>query len=278
MRLLDRYIGREVASHAILGLAVFTFVFFVPQLVRLMDLVVRHSSGAATTALLFLCTLPPALIFTIPMAVLVGVLIGLGRLSSDSEIVALHASGVSLRRLMVPVGFIAALGAVVTLGITLWLSPACLRTLRRLEVKVLASQAPFEVQPRVFDERFPHFVLYVQDAAAAATQWRGVFLASSPGPAGMAVTVANDAQVISENEGNRVELHLGPGSTHQYDPRYPDRYNVTTFGENDLAVDISGTIASTRNSSLSVSEQPISSLLEDHSATWRDSRVELNNR
>ena len=278
MRLLDRYIGREVASHAILGLAVFTFVFFVPQLVRLMDLVVRHSGGTGTIALLFLCTLPPVLIFTIPMAVLVGVLIGLGRLSSDSEIVALHASGISLRRLLVPIGFVAAVSAIATLSITLWLSPASLRTLRRLEVKVLTSQAPFSVQPRVFDERFPHFVLYVQDAAAAATQWRGVFLASTAGTEGTAVTVAKDAQVVSEEEGNRVELHLGPGSTHQYDPRYPDRYNVTTFGENDLAVDISGSIASSRNTSLSVSERSVSGLLVKNIPNRRDARVELNNR
>jgi lipopolysaccharide export LptBFGC system permease protein LptF len=104
MRLLDRYIGREVISHAVLGVVVFTFVFFVPQLVRLMELVVRHASGLGTVALLFLCTLPPVLAFTLPMAVLVGVLIGLGRLSADSEIVALHASGISLRRLLVPIG------------------------------------------------------------------------------------------------------------------------------------------------------------------------------
>ena len=75
MRLLDRYICREVASHTLLGLTVFTFVFFVPQLVHLMDLIVRHSGGPWTVTLLFLCTLPPVLIFTIPMAVLVGVLI-----------------------------------------------------------------------------------------------------------------------------------------------------------------------------------------------------------
>jgi len=46
MRILDRYVCREVFSHAMLGLAVFTFVFFVPQLVRLMELVVRHGSTA----------------------------------------------------------------------------------------------------------------------------------------------------------------------------------------------------------------------------------------
>src|ERR1700721_3943514 len=115
MRLLDKYIGREVASHALLGLAVFTFVFFVPQLVRLMDLVVRHSGGVFTVLTIFLCSLTPVLAFTVPMAVLVGVLIGLGRLSADSEIVALHASGISLRRLLVPIGFVAFASAVVTL-------------------------------------------------------------------------------------------------------------------------------------------------------------------
>src|ERR1700740_2599395 len=119
MPLLDRYITREVASHAFLGLTVFTFVFFVPQLVRLMDLIVRHSSSAGSVALLFLCTLPTVLGFTLPMAVLVGVLIGLGRLSADSEIVALHASGISLRRLLLPIGFVAACSALVTLVMAL---------------------------------------------------------------------------------------------------------------------------------------------------------------
>src|SRR5271169_6958325 len=115
MRLLDRYICREVVSHAILGLAVFTFVFFVPQLVRLMDLIVRHSGSIGSVALLFLCTLPPALGFTLPMGVLVGVLIGLGRLSADSEIVALNASGISLRRLLFPIVSVAFLGSLATL-------------------------------------------------------------------------------------------------------------------------------------------------------------------
>ena len=73
MRILDRYIFREVLSHTLLGLAVFTFVFFIPQLVRLMDLIVRHAGGAGRVTLLFLSSLPPILVFTLPMAALVGV-------------------------------------------------------------------------------------------------------------------------------------------------------------------------------------------------------------
>jgi LPS export ABC transporter permease LptF/LPS export ABC transporter permease LptG len=290
MRLLDRYIAREVVSHAVLGLAVFTFVFFVPQLVRLMDLVVRHSGSIWTVCLLFLCTIPPGLGFTFPIGVLVGVLIGLGRLSADSEIVALHASGISLRRLLLPIGIVALVAAGGTLATTFWLSPMALRTAGRLEQQLLSSQAPFAVQPRVFDERFPKFILYVQDVEAAATRWQGVFLASSAGATSglipqsgdhsqqSSVTIAEEAQIITNPAQHQIDLHLGSGSTHEYDQHTPDQYNVTTFGETDIPVDISGASSPLKNSALSVAEEPIGALLTDNGPGWRASRVEFQRR
>src|SRR5580692_7124628 len=278
MRLLDKYIGREVGSHAILGLAVFTFVFFVPQLVRLMDLVVRHSGGVFTVALIFLCSLTPVLAFTIPMAVLVGVLIGLGRLSADSEIVALHASGISLRRLLVPIGFVALGCSLATLILTFWLSPAAIRTLQSLEARLLLTQAPYAIQPRVFNEQIPHYILYVQDVEAAATRWHGVLLASSGQAASSNVTIAQGAQVVADPENNKFELHLGSGSTHEYDPRAPQHYNVTTFGQSEIPVEISSPVARPKNVAVSDSERSISQLLADKGPHWRDARVEFHRR
>jgi LPS export ABC transporter permease LptF/LPS export ABC transporter permease LptG len=282
MRLLDRYIAREVGSHALLGLAVFTFVFFVPQLVRLMDLIVRHSGGIGTVALLFLCAMPPVLSFTLPMAVLVGVLIGLGRLSADSEIVALHASGISMRRLLLPIGFVASGTAFITLLMTFWLSPASLRALRELEDDLRSSQAPYAVQPRVFDERFPHFVLYVQDVEAAATHWQGVFLASTGGTPGSAITIAENATITTAPEGaegkERLDLHLGNGSTHEYDPHLPARYSVTTFGESDIPFDVSTPTANVKPAVLSQSEKSILALARTSGTGWREARVELHRR
>jgi len=290
MRLIDRYIAREVVSHGILGLAVFTFVFFVPQLVRLMDLVVRHTGSIWTVALLFLCTIPPGLAFTFPIGVLVGVLIGLGRLSADSEIVALHASGISLKRLLLPIGIVALVASGGTLATTFWLSPMALRTVARLQQQLLSSQAPFAVQPRVFDERFPKFVLYVQDVEAAATHWRGVFLASAAGAASdlipesgdhsqqSSVTIAEEAQIVTSSAQHQIDLHLGSGSTHEYDQRTPDQYNVTTFGETDIPVDISGASSPSKNRALSVAEEPAGALLRDNGTGWRTSRVEFQRR
>src|SRR5580704_2624045 len=145
------------------------------------------------------------------MAVLVGVLIGLGRLSADSEIVALHACGVSLRRLLRPVGLVALIAAAITSLMTFWLTPAAYREIDRLQARLLASQAPYAIQPRVFDERFPHFVLYVQDVISGAARWDGVFLVGTNSSGSSSITLAQDAQIIEEPGGDSIQLHLGPG-------------------------------------------------------------------
>src|SRR5467141_1716387 len=163
MRILDRYIVREVFRHAFLGLVVFTFVFFVPQLVRLMSLFVRHSGSGSQIVQLFLSIFPGVFTFTIPMAVLIGVLLGLGRMSADSEIIALTALGIGRRRILLPVGVLAFTGALVTLAMTIWLGPLALRTFRSLQADLITSQISFELQPRVFDARFTQLALDGKD-------------------------------------------------------------------------------------------------------------------
>src|ERR1700732_725173 len=158
MRILDRYIVREIFRHAFLGIVVFTFVFFVPQLVRLMALFVRHAGSGAQILKLFLCIFPGVFTFTIPMAVLIGVLLGLGRMSADSEIIALTALGIGRRRILLPVGVLAVSGLLVSLAMTLWLVPLSLRTFCAVEADLVASQVSFPLQPRVFDEGVPRLL------------------------------------------------------------------------------------------------------------------------
>src|SRR5437870_7700405 len=97
MRILTRYILREVISHALIGVAVLTFVLFTRDLERILELVVRNSAPLPSVAQVFFFTVPVALTYTIPMGVLVGILIGLSRLSAVSEIPAMRASGIGVR-------------------------------------------------------------------------------------------------------------------------------------------------------------------------------------
>jgi LPS export ABC transporter permease LptF/LPS export ABC transporter permease LptG len=285
MRLLDRYIAREVIRHAFLGLLVFTFVLFIPQLVKLMQIFVRHSGSMSQVITLFLSVVPSVLVFTIPMAVLIGVLLGLGRMSMDSEIIAITAVGISRKRILVPVAVLAVIGAGLTFLITAWLAPLSLRTGRDVESTLLTSQVSFALQPRVFDERFPHLVLYVNDVAVSGTHWNGVFLAEV-GPSGSSggssdgtsnITLAENAIVIAEPSLGKLELHLNDGTTHEFSRTTPDHYSITSFGRSDWPMEFS-TMLPPKERNISFPERPLPELWREHGPNWRDARVELNQR
>lgn len=116
-KILQRYLLSELASPTLLGLIVFTFVLLATHLFRLVDLLINR--GVPMTLFLqFVGTLvPPLLILTAPMALLVGVLLGVGRLAADSEIMAMRTSGVHLMTVFTPVLFAAML-----LASGLWLA------------------------------------------------------------------------------------------------------------------------------------------------------------
>lgn len=277
MRILDRYIVREVLRHALLGLIIFTFVLFVPKLVRLMELFVRHSGSGSQIATLFLCIIPSVLVFTVPMAVLVGVLLGLGRMAMDSEIIALTALGISRKRILLPVGVLAVLGAALTLTMTIWVAPKSLRALRDIEGQLITSQISFQVTPRVFDERFPHLVLYINDVLASGTRWNGVFLAEAGTESGSRITLAESAIVIADSQQGKLELHLNGGSTHEMNRQDPNNYSVTAFGRSDWPIEVSG-MDNGQERELSNPERSLSQLWGDRTKNWRDARVELNQR
>src|SRR6202165_5018052 len=277
MRILDRYIVREVFRHALLGLVVFTFVFFVPQLIRLMELFVRHSGSGAQVLKLFLCIFPAVFVFTVPMATLIGVLLGLGRMSADSEIIALTALGIGRRRILLPVGVLALTGAILTFATTVWLGPLALRTFRSIQADLIASQISFQVQPRVFDERFPRLILYVNDVSASGTQWHGVFLAETGGENGSRLPLGGSAGGGGAAKQGKLELHLQGGTTHEFSRDDADHYSVTAFGQSDWPIEFSGLVPA-QPRQLSNPERPIRALLDEKGPGWRDARVELQGR
>src|SRR5580765_7861153 len=112
-RLIERYILRTIFPYGIAALLLLTAILFVQQTGRYFETIFHGVMPAQFVYGLALALLPTVLIFTIPMAVLCGTIIGLGRMSSDSELVAMRAAGVSTWRTLIPalaVGLIATTG------------------------------------------------------------------------------------------------------------------------------------------------------------------------
>jgi len=236
MRILTRYILREIVSHALLGGVLFTFVLFVAKdLGHLLELIIRNTSSVGTVLRIVLYTLPNTLVFTMPMAVLVGVLLGFSRLAADSEITAMRASGVGVWSFVRTASVVAFAALLVCLANSLYLAPAAWRASLRLSDELRNSQASFEVQPRVFYEDFKNIVLYVDDvrATTGASAWRKVFLADLSNPVMPRITTAAQATVVN-NASDSVLMRLRNGAEQQVDPANGNQYNVSTFSQTDL--------------------------------------------
>src|SRR6266550_5347030 len=120
MRILDRYIFREILFPSLIALVALTFVAFLAfsrEIGWLLELIVRQSATMSEIWAISAAILPNVLTFTIPMAVLVGILTGFGRMSSDSEAIAFRASGISMIRLLGPVLLLGVIGCGASLAI-----------------------------------------------------------------------------------------------------------------------------------------------------------------
>ena len=120
-------------------------------------------------------------------------------------------------------------------------------------------------------------VLYVNDISASGTHWRGVFLAETGGDNGSRLTLAENAIVIAAPKQGKLELHLQGGSTHDFDRNDPDHYSVTSFGQSDIPIELTGLLP-TQAREIKNDERSIVDLARESGPNWREARVELHRR
>src|ERR1700755_173734 len=119
MKLIDRFISRELFVNVAFAIAVLSLVLVVGNIFRkLLPLLVNHDVPIETLFTFIAYVLPFSLIFTIPWGLLTAILLVFGRLSADNELIALRANGVSITRICIPLAFV----AVLCVGLCLWLN------------------------------------------------------------------------------------------------------------------------------------------------------------
>jgi LPS export ABC transporter permease LptF/LPS export ABC transporter permease LptG len=235
MRIIDRYVIREVLWPFVIGLLVFTFMLIIPYLIEYAESFI--SKGVATLVVLQIMAtlLPSTLALTIPMSLLLGLLVAFGRLSADREFVALQACGVSLMRLMRPVGLLSVLGWAATSYVLLVAVPDANQRYREITFSIVAERAEGEVRPRVFFEDFPDLVLYVREVPVSGGGWRDVFMVDSRPGQPSATYLARQGRVVIDRERRTVEMVLEDGARHTADAA--GKYEVFQFKQLLLRLD-----------------------------------------
>jgi LPS export ABC transporter permease LptG/LPS export ABC transporter permease LptF len=228
VRILDRYVIRQLLMPFGIGLLVFTFLFIIPEFMRYAEDYIAKGAPISAVVQVIVALLPMSLGLTIPISLLLALLVTFGRLSADREFVALQACGVSTRRLLLPVGLVSLLGFGATTYVLLVSVPAGNQRFREITFNIIASQAEGEVKPRTFFGGFPNLDLYVREIPPSGG-WNGVFMSDNRGGEGSAIYNAKHGRILIDREKRTVEVILEQGTRHSIDAA--GNYDVYRFNQ-----------------------------------------------
>jgi LPS export ABC transporter permease LptF/LPS export ABC transporter permease LptG len=261
IRILDRYVARELWPPFAISVVVFTFFLVIDRVYQLTDLVIGKQVPVRLVLSLLLYLLPPLMSLSLPIAVLMAVLVAGGRLSADLEVAALKASGVSPARLFRPflaAGIIAsALIAWLTLVVNPWASAAFQRQLFR----ILETQATAGIQERAFTSTFGRIVLYVEEVSPSQVALKGLLASDERDPALSRIIVAREGRVLSDSERRRLTLRFIDGTINESDTADPRRFRYTTFTLYDMSLPLSSPAATSEQQAKPEKEMPLRGLI-----------------
>ena len=212
------------------GFLAYTGFMLLRALIQLSDMVLSSDHPLAELGQVVVLSLPHIAVLTVPVALLLGVLIGVGRLSADSELIALKASGLDLVRLYRPIGLL----ATVCLGICLYLMlevvPRANERIYEKKLQLATVGITQRIQPGVFSPEVGGRRIYVERASADHRSLQGLLVSDRSNPSqGDVITVARSGQIELDEAQGRLWLRMDQATTHRSGPD-PREYETSSIG------------------------------------------------
>jgi LPS export ABC transporter permease LptG/LPS export ABC transporter permease LptF len=229
------YIFREFLAPTLLGVGVYTFLFLLKILFDLAELAIRRQVGLPLLGQLLLLNMPRLLAMTIPMAILLGILAGMGRLSSEGEVTALRSCGFSYLQMLPAALALGLLGTLLVGYDAVALIPRAAYAQHRLSAEILlAGELGRNLKPRIFYREIPGVLLYADRVERDGTLG-GVLLAQrEEGSDVQRLTLARKARIEQDGRTGRVRFYLEDGETHVAAPRDAASYELSRFRQEIL--------------------------------------------
>ncbi|PLX81401.1 MAG: LPS export ABC transporter permease LptF [Desulfuromonas sp.] len=262
---LQRYVLLEILRPTIGALVILTFVLLTSRILRVLELVINQGMAFLNALFLFSKLLPALLVVTLPFALLIGTLIGFSRLSADSEVVAMRASGVSYYALLRPVVGIAIITSIVTGWLTLQVEPASRHSFRNALAALSTEHATLALQPGTFNRSIPGLVIYPQSIGSNG-RLGTVFIADSRLSKTPTLIFAREGVVGNRGDSPQMTLNLVNGSIHRSGSTdKKNDYQRVDFQQYQLSIDLNQGADKSRTKRTRISDLDLTSL-------WQGSR------
>ena len=231
------YILKEVVPVFFIGLMIFTVILLMDKIIKLIELIVSRGGSIGNTLMLFLFISPSFLILTIPMSVLLATLLSFGRLSSDSEITAFKASGMSLYQLFIPISVFSVLAYLLTSFLVFYGLPWGNRGFKATLYLISQSKADIEIKERVFNDAFDGLVVYVDKVPIQGRKMEGILIYDERDKGKLSTIFAQEGFLIQNQKSQEVILRLQRGDIHRLEPQ-SNTFQRVQFDAYDLRLEL----------------------------------------
>ncbi len=232
LKSFDRYVIKEIASPFILGLSVYTFTMLIGQIQRISEVLISRGISFSTFILLIIYLLPFTLAFTIPMSTLMGVLAGLSRMSTDSEIVALRTMGIKNFRILKPVLIFSVSTFIISVVLSMFITPRANFQLNKLFTKVARSRIVTNVKPKTICTEFKAdsgYLLYFDDIDQHSKTWKNIILFPHQGGKNRNILIAQSGELKNTNPDDN-HFALYNATVHSFEQEDPIKsYIISSY-------------------------------------------------
>lgn len=282
-RILARYLISEILPPFFVGLLAFTFILLIGRMIKLIELVVTRGIPLLQIAKLFSLILPTFLEMTVPMAFLLAILLGLGRMSNDQELLAMKASGISPMQILWPTMMIALVIALATFAFTLFARPAANFALKKELYNIAKSRIGTALKEKVFNDDFPKILIYVEEIVPPGNTAQGVLIVDNRDKSREDIILGKVARITTDEETNSLGLRLFDGSIYEREKTRAG-FSQTRFNIYDFKLDLDELVGPVRQRESGPKEMPITDLLkaitakQSRGANTSSERMELHQR
>jgi len=235
---INRYVIKEILSPTLLCIVIFTMVMVLGRSVKLVGLIINEGVSLSDILVLLATLLPTFFSISLPLAFLMGIMIGLGRMSADSEIVALKAAGFGLARISIPIFALALIFVLLTAATNLWVKPWGYSAFATKSFEIVRQKAAIGFQPRIFMNQFNDLVLYANEIDEQTDQMHGLFIVEKK-PESTSWVFADSGNILTDDTAETVTIRLHDGVVHRQQTESADNYQLIHFRNYDIQPEIS---------------------------------------
>jgi len=225
---------KEVLVPFVAGLLFLTQMFFVARLLAEAEAIFGAQIRLLDVGRMLLFVLPSMLAYGLPVGFLLGLLVGLGRMGDDHELVALSATGSGPHSLLPMPLLLGVLGTIALGTITCWLEPLGLQQTRLVMRDIITRNLAGEIKPGVFYQDLSDLTIYATEIEPDG-RLRGVLVEDAREEGNPILVLARKGRLRAEGKEAALSLHLEEGELHRSEPG-GSAYVLATFESADVAV------------------------------------------